>query len=208
MIPIKVDIVGGSLAGLSTAISIKEHDPSIDVTVHEKYRTIGYNHEGRRCGEAHTVEREWSKWKPEEHSVFAQITHGTLSIGTHQYTSTKPPGVGYILNRQEFICQLARDAEKKHVVLSTGDKVASVDDLDGAYIVDASGCPSTLKRELGFKTKYAGATYQQTLQDANCFTTDAIQVFFMKNMGYYWIFPRDPKKHEMNIGVGMLGKLR
>jgi protoporphyrinogen oxidase len=34
----KVDIVGGGIAGLSTAISIKENNKSIDVTVHEKYK--------------------------------------------------------------------------------------------------------------------------------------------------------------------------
>ena len=41
---IKVDIVGGSLAGLSTAISLKENDNSIKVVVHEKHKKIGYNH--------------------------------------------------------------------------------------------------------------------------------------------------------------------
>ena len=36
-----VDIIGGSLSGLSSAISLKEHDSTIHVTVHEKYKTIG-----------------------------------------------------------------------------------------------------------------------------------------------------------------------
>ena len=70
MILIQVDIVGGSISGLSTAISLKQHDKSIDVIVHEKYKKIGYNHEGRRCGEAHSIENEWKKWKPIGKSVF------------------------------------------------------------------------------------------------------------------------------------------
>ncbi|MCK5258742.1 MAG: NAD(P)-binding protein, partial [Thermoplasmatales archaeon] len=41
---IKVDIVGGSISGLSTAISLKEHNESITVIVHEKHKKIGYNH--------------------------------------------------------------------------------------------------------------------------------------------------------------------
>ena len=70
MILIQVDIVGGSISGLSAAISLKQHDKSIDVIVHEKYKKIGYNHEGRRCGEAHSIESEWKKWKPIGKSVF------------------------------------------------------------------------------------------------------------------------------------------
>lgn len=203
----QVDIVGGSLSGLSTAISIKEHNPSIEVVVHEKYKTIGYNHEGRRCGEAHNVENEWSRWKPEKKSIFDEITQGSVSIGKHGYSATRSPGVAYILNRQEFICQLARDAEKRNVRICTGDYIKSVNDLDGTYIVDASGCPSTIKRELGLGTGHVGVTYQQTLQDANCFRDDSIRLIFMENLGYYWVFPRDPEKREMNIGVGTLGNL-
>jgi flavin-dependent dehydrogenase len=207
MVGMQVDIVGGSLSGLSAAISIKEHDPSIDVVVHEKYKTIGYNHEGRRCGEAHTVEREWDKWKPMEKSVFNQITKGSVIAGKRTYNATKPKGTAFILNRQEFICQLARDAENHHVTLCTGDRIKSVDDLDSTYIIDATGCPSSIKRELGLGTGYVGITYQQTLQDANCFTNDAIQVIFTQDLGYYWIFPRDPENREMNVGVGFLGYL-
>jgi flavin-dependent dehydrogenase len=58
VILIKVDIVGGSIAGLSSALSIKENNESIDVVVHEKNKKIGYNHEGRKCGEAHSIEKE------------------------------------------------------------------------------------------------------------------------------------------------------
>ncbi|HVQ00055.1 MAG TPA: NAD(P)/FAD-dependent oxidoreductase [Candidatus Thermoplasmatota archaeon] len=204
MVPMLVDIVGGSLSGLSTAISIKERNPALDVVVHEKYKTIGHNHEGRRCGEAHTVEHEWSKWEPEPASIFDEITQGSVSIGKHYITAKRPPHVAFILNRQEFICQLARDAEKKNVHISTGDHIKSVHDLDGSFIVDASGCPSSIKRELGFGTGHVGVTYQQTLQDANCFRGDSIQLIFMENLGYYWVFPRDPTKREMNVGVGTL----
>ena len=203
----QVDIVGGSISGMSAAISIKEHNPSIDVVVHEKYKTVGYNHEGRRCGEGHTVEKEWAKWKPEKKSIFDEITLGSVSVGKNSFTATRPSGVAIILNRQEFICQLARDAEKRNVHISTGDHIKSVDDLDGTYIVDASGCPSSIKRAVGLGTGHVGVTYQQTLQDANCFRGDFIQLIYMEDLGYYWIFPRDPEKREMNVGVGTLGDL-
>src|SRR5512137_2931467 len=114
---IKVDIIGAGLSGLNTAITIKDHDPAIEVVVHEKYKEIGYNHEGRRCGEAHTVERDWTKWKPIGKSIYNTILNGEVVIGKKNYRAKRPPNTAFILNRQEFICQLARDAEKRGAVL-------------------------------------------------------------------------------------------
>ncbi|HIH00113.1 MAG TPA: NAD(P)-binding protein, partial [Thermoplasmata archaeon] len=103
----KVDIIGAGPGGLSTATSIKNHNPNIEVVVHEKYKDIGYNHEGRRCGEAHSVEREWKQWKPTGKSIFNRILTADIRIGKRHYVSEQPPDVIFILNRQEFICQLA-----------------------------------------------------------------------------------------------------
>jgi len=113
--------------------------------------------------------------------------------------------VGFILNRQEFIRQLAKDAEKRGAILQTNDKIKSVNDLDGDFIVDGSGCPSTVKRELKLGTGFIGTTYQQTLENASCFQPDTIKIFFVKSRGYFWIFPRDPEKKEVNLGVGFFG---
>ena len=203
---IKVDIVGGSISGLSSAISLKEHDQSIKVVVHEKYKKIGYNHEGRRCGEAHTVESEWEKWKPAEKSVFNTITMGEVIVGNKLVLFPRKPGTSFILNRQEFICQLAEKAEKLGAIIQTNDKIKTIYDLDGDYIIDASGCPSSIKKELGFKNNIIGVTYQQTLEDSNCFVSDTAKVVFSGDFSYFWIFPRDPEKKEINVGVGFFGK--
>jgi flavin-dependent dehydrogenase len=203
---IKVDIVGGSLSGLSTAISLKEHDPSIEVVVHEKYKTIGYNHEGRRCGEAHSLEREWTKWKPTGKSIFNQIRKGEVFVGKKRYEVHRLPGAAFILNRQEFVCQLARDAEKLGALICANERIKAVADLDGDFFVDASGCPSTIKRELGFNQGLKGATYQQTLEDTNCFVSDTVKIFYTSRFGYFWVFPRTPEKNEVNVGIGILGE--
>lgn len=205
MIAIKVDIVGGSLAGFSTAIALKEQDATIQVIVHEKYKEIGYNHEGRRCGEAHNVVGEWTKWKPEGSSIFNELHHAEVTVGKRHYHIQIPPGVGYMLNRQEFICQLARVAEKKGVEIHTNEKITSLDSLSGDYIVDASGCPSSIKRMLGIQQGFVGTAYQQTLQDSNSFIADTMKVMFTSHLGYFWIFPRNPQKQEINLGIGMLG---
>lgn len=205
MVSIQVDIIGGSLSGLSSAISLKEKDPTIKVIVHEKYKTIGYNYEGRRCGEVHTVIGEWTKWRPEVRSVFNELRHAEITIGRKQYQIQIPPGIAYVLNRQEFICQLARVAEERGAEVQTNEKITSLETLEGDYIIDASGCPSSVKRILGLKQEHVGTTYQQTIQNANCFTAGTMKVIFTSYLGYFWIFPRNPVKQEVNLGVGILG---
>ncbi|MCJ7570715.1 MAG: NAD(P)/FAD-dependent oxidoreductase [Candidatus Thermoplasmatota archaeon] len=200
----KVDIIGGSLSGLSTAISIKEHNRSINVVVYEKHKKIGYNHEGRRCGEAHTIEKEWSKWIPEKNSYYNEIKTGLVYLGEKKYKYTTKPGTAYILNRQEFICQLARKAEKLGVIIQTNHKIKSKNDLESDYIIDASGCPSTIKRELNLNKGLKGVTYQHTIEDSNCFISDTIKIYYIGEFGYYWIFPRNPEKKEVNVGIGFV----
>lgn len=205
MIIIKVDIVGGSLGGLSTAISLKQHNKAVNVIVHEKYKTIGYNHEGRRCGEAYSVGGEWAKWKPVGKSIFNNITKVETIVGNKHYASSREPDVFFMLNRQEFICQLAHEAERLGVIIKAGDMIKSIDELDGDYIVDASGCPSTIKRELGLNRGIKGITYQQTLEDCNWFVSNTLKLILNDySAGYFWIFPRNPEKKEVNLGVGFL----
>ena len=206
MIFIKVDIIGGSLSGFSSAISLKQQNPSIHVVVHEKYKTIGYNHEGRRCGEAHSVEREWAKWKPLRKSIFNDIYTIETIIGKKHHITHRAPGMSCMLNRQEFICQLARSAKKLGVVIQTDDKIKTIRDLDGDYIIDASGCPSSVKRELDIPMGFTGVTYQQTLEDSNAFVSDTVKIVFCGDFGYFWVFPRDPLKQEVNLGIGFMGK--
>jgi flavin-dependent dehydrogenase len=205
VIIIKVDIVGGSLSGLSTAISLKKHNKTIDVTVHEKYKTIGYNHEGRRCGEAFRAGGKWAKWKPDDKSIFNNITKFETIVGKKHYSISSKPGVIYTLNKQEFICQFAREAEELGVIISTQDKIKSVDTLDGDYIVDASGCPSTIKRELKLERGIKAISYQQTIENCNFFIPNLLKIIITDFCpGYFWIFPRNPEKREVNLGVGVV----
>jgi len=111
VIGIKIDVVGGSLSGLSAAISLKEHDRTITVFVHEKYKNIGYNPEGRRCGEAYRIEPLWNKWQPQKDVIFNEIKILEQIIGDERDSATLEPGTFMILNRQAFIRQLADTAE-------------------------------------------------------------------------------------------------
>lgn len=204
MICIQVDIVGGSIGGLSTAISLKEHDKAIAVVVHEKYKTIGYNPEGRRCGEAYRIASLWKKWQPRKDIIFNEIRTLEGVIGEKRFVQTVEPGTYMIFNRQAFIRQLADDAEDLGVEIITNDKISSVKDLGGDYIIDASGCPSTIKRELGLNKGIKGITYQQTLEDSNSYTPNTVKIIFMGISGFIWIFPRNPEKKEINVGLGIV----
>jgi flavin-dependent dehydrogenase len=202
VIDIKIDIVGGSIGGLSTAISLKEHDKSMNVVVHEKYKTIGYNPEGRRCGEAYRIQSLWKKWQPRKDIIYNQIKTLEGFLGEKRTVQSIEPGTYMILDRQAFIRQLADTAESLGVKTITADKVTSVHELDGDYIIDASGCPSTIKRELGMTRGMKGITYQQTLEDSNAYVAGTVKIFFIGISGFIWIFPRDPEKREINVGVG------
>jgi len=129
---------------------------------------------------------------------------GEGKIGKKNYKIPREPGTAFVLNRPEFICQLKRQAEKLGAIIQTNDKIKSFNDLDGDYIIDASGCPSTIKRELGFFKGIKGVTYQQTIENCNIFKSNTVKVYYMGKFGYFWIFPCDPKKKEVNLGVGCI----
>ena len=199
-----MDVIGGSLSGLSTAISLKQHNKSIDVIVYEKNKIIGYNNEGRRCGEAFLWRDECVKWKPVGKSIFNIITKVETIVGHKNYVLSD---ACFMLNRQEFICQLARQAESLGVMIKTDDMIKSINELEGDYIVDASGCPSVIKRELDLNRGIMGVGYQQTLEDCNRFVSNTVQVILTDYFpGYFWIFPRNPDKKEVNLGIGFSRK--
>ena len=202
----QVDIIGGSLAGLACAITLKKDNPSCDVIVHEKHRRIGFNHEGRRCAEAHTLLGSWAHWKPEPDAVFTDITHGEVFCGNKKQVFEQKPGTGVILNRQAFIAQLGRQAEEYDVHIHTNDKIVSSDELSSDYIVDASGCPSIIKRSWSRYPGLRGFSLQQTIVDSKVCRPNCIEMYFVGDFGYCWLFPRDISKSEVNVGLVMYGK--
>lgn len=205
MIIIKVDILGSGLSGLSTAISLKKHNKAIRVIIHEKNKKIGYNREGRRCGELFLLREDQKHLSPERNSIYNEIEYTEWILGNKKYVFPISLGTYYVLNKPEFICQLARKAERIGVEIQTGDTIKSITDLTGDFIVDASGCPSSIKRELNLNQGYQGFGYQQTLENYEHFSRNRYKIIFNGENGYYWIFPRNPIKKEINVGVGIFG---
>jgi flavin-dependent dehydrogenase len=198
----QIDIVGAGLSGLASAISLKENNHSIKVNIFEKNKKIGYNYDGKKCGEAHTVEKEWSKWIPDKKSYYNQINKAIVKTSnkTFRFQHNKR---AYILNRPEFICQLSRRAEELGVKINVNEKINKNYQLSGDYIIDASGCPSFFKKKYGINKGIKGIGYQETINNSNNFIKDTIQIWYKNEIGYFWIFPRDPIKKQINLGYAI-----
>jgi flavin-dependent dehydrogenase len=199
----QVDIIGGGLSGLATALSIKEHDSSVDVIVHEKYKRIGHNRDARKCGEAHSVESFSLKWKPLKKGIANSIHRGEIVVGNKTYVFERKPDTAWILDRPSFIESLGEKAKKKNVEFMLNDTIDDISSLSGDIIVDASGCPSIVKRNLGIPHRFVGLGFQQTIKDCSAFNDHTLKIIFDRNGGYYWLFPRHSKTREMNIGIGL-----
>lgn len=176
----------------------------MDVIIHEKHDTIGHNYDGRKCGEAHCIESFSLKWKPPKEAIASTIYCGKAIAGDKTFIVDRKPDTAWVLDRQEFIASLGKKARKMNINISLNDKISSIGSLTGDIIVDASGCPSVVKKELGLKTRYIGYGYQQTITHCSAFEPHTLKIIFEENGGYYWIFPRHPEKKEVNLGIGLL----
>jgi flavin-dependent dehydrogenase len=108
------------------------------------------------------------------------------------------------LNRQAFISHLGKTAQQLDIDTQLHDRISIDEDFNSDFVIDASGCPSTLKRKYGFNRGIKGVTLQQTLTDCNVFNPKTIRIYYSQKFGYYWIFPRDPKSKEVNVGIGFI----
>jgi flavin-dependent dehydrogenase len=109
-----------------------------------------------------------------------------------------------MLNRQAFIAQLGKQAEQLGVIIKTNSKITTIKELSSDYIIDASGCPSHVRKELSLHKGIIGMTYQQSIENCSHFTSNIMRIYLTADSGYYWIFPRDSQKKEVNLGMGMV----
>jgi len=198
----KIDIIGGGIAGLSAAIELKRINSNIKVIVHEKNSEIGFNHDARKCGEGYSYLKDYDVEEPTGKSIFSRIGKIELEIGDRKIFAKTDKT--YALNKPEFIKQIGKKAEKLGVEIYTNDKIRDFKKLDGNYIIDASGCPSFVKNKLGLKKGLMSIGYQQTIENSNVYSKNTMKFIFKSETGYYWIFPRDPNKNEVNVGVGVI----
>ncbi len=154
------------------------------------------------------MESEWDRWIPSKESIYSNILVGKTFVGEKSYILHRKPGTAFILNRPAFIKQLASEAESLGAVIQTNDRIKTVEELDGEYIIDASGSPGLVKKEFKLDRGIKAVAYQESIRDANCFKEDTVEIIysFRYGLGYYWIFPRNPEIKEVNVGVGFVGE--
>ena len=202
----QVDIIGGGISGLSAAIALKKNNPQAEVIVHEKHGEIGNNLDARKCGEAHSIESFSLRFAPPPGSVASMISEAETIVGRTTYRYQRTKDTAWILNRPVFISYLGNTALDLGVILQKNDRISDVAELSSDFIIDASGCPSPIRRKLHLPLRFVGVGYQETISDCSVFEPGLMKIVFDKRGGYFWVFPRRSEFREVNVGVGFFKK--
>jgi len=186
----KICIIGGSIAGLTTALELKRLDDNLDVTVFEEHTNIGEPVTGAEGFLAlHGIE------KPPDDCIDMSIEEVLFRFnfdGRPSRTYVVTPEDGFwVIDRTKYERMLADKCKSAGVDIKTGHK-ASIEKIESEtdLIVDASGAgPNS-----GF------FTLQYTVNDDFRYHLDkALFEFTPDLMGYYWILPKGPDL--ANVGV-------
>jgi len=188
----KIDIVGGSIAGLELARLLDGYD----VTVYEEHEQIG---QPLQCGEGffkhHGVEPpEWAD-KVEE-VWFRRISMDTLRpkdvVILHPWNL-------FFIDRPRYEQELAKMAKEAGAKIVTGRRVR-IGELEADLIVDASGHPS--QWDLEHKIRRKGGTAIQAIAEVDIGRDEPLVVLDWDPSfdGYFWMFYKGDGR--ANIGVG------
>ncbi|MDY6959743.1 MAG: NAD(P)/FAD-dependent oxidoreductase [Halobacteriota archaeon] len=186
----RICIVGGSIAGLTTALELKRLDENLDVTVFEEHSNIG---EPVTCAEGflalHGIE------KPPDDCIDMSIEEVLFRFnfnGRPSRTYVVTPENGFwVIDRTKYERTLAEKCASVGVDIKTGHK-ASIEKIEPEtdILVNASGADP----DSGF------FALQYTVNDDFRYHMDkALFEFTPDLMGYYWILPKGPDL--ANVGV-------
>lgn len=205
----RVEVVGGSVAGLSAAWELAERGRT--VRVWEEHRDPG---RFDACGEAWTEPQLCPLPKTPEHGFVQRLEgfmmHAWPAPGEH-VRARLPVREAYISYRDQVQRSWVELLAKRGVEVRTGQRVMPRD-LDrlaeGAEaVVDASGWPSVSAQRFGFLEAFRApllAFYANVpLQDARFplgWLHAVVPSHFSTYSGYTWVFPRPDG--IANVGVG------
>ena len=186
----KVCIIGGSIAGLTTALELKRLDDNLDVTVFEEHADIG---EPVTCAEGflalHGID------KPPDDCIDMNIEEVLFRFnfdGRPSKTYVVTPEDGFwAIDRTKYERMLADKCTSVGVDIKTGHK-ASIEKIESEtdLIVNASGA--------GSNSGFFALQYTVS-DDFEYHLNKALFEFTPDLMGYYWILPKGPDL--ANVGM-------
>ena len=210
-------ILGGGLAGLSTALHINKGK----TLILEKKKQTG---QPVLCAEgigSHVLKQ--LNIKPETEYVANTIQKIRITFPNNKTKTIQLKHLkGYILHRDKFEQYLARECIKKGVTIRNNAKFLKYDqkqrhviyDYGGIQyitktniVVDATGIQACVGKNIGMNLKLKKedicTCIQKTIQDNNI-NDDVIQLYLGKQIapgGYAWVFPKG--NHIANVGLGI-----
>jgi digeranylgeranylglycerophospholipid reductase len=199
----KIQIIGGSVAGLGAAFEILKHDASLDVTVYEKNTTVkNYTCAG---GVSRFLLQRLNLEIP-KCTVASQIrTLRIFSPNACWETKCKNSCYGYVLHRDLFHDYLAKEIIRLGGKIRLGYNVEKLDET-ADVIVAADGLNGISRKLLRLK--------QPSLEDIHVgiqvraklgnHPRDCISLYFgsLAPKGYTWIFP-DGVPDRFRVGLGV-----
>jgi digeranylgeranylglycerophospholipid reductase len=191
-----IEVIGGSVAGLSAALELKKriHD---DVVVYEEHPDFGKPLKCAECWVDH-----YGVGTPPEQFIKYSITHLVLKLGNRQMAIKTTGSYGmWMIDRPAYEKWLAERCEEEGVLLESGRRV-KISELEGDLIVDASGCPSEYSREFDVPVRASRAVQCRAEGDFSQLAGKILAEPSFDFIGYYWIFPIS--NDEANVGIGEL----
>lgn len=200
----KVAIVGGSLAGLELAHTLKGLDQRNDFEVHlfEEHATIG---SPLKCAEGFVGLGGVSRPDPnvienDIRTIDVRFLDDKLRIRNRVHIPTN--GRVWVIDRMRNEQRLAACCLAGGVRMHLGRRVR-ITELQSLFdlIVDASGCPSVSARSRGNQMRVPSIAIGKTVSgDFRGFHHQMLVDFTPLFSGYFWVFPKS--RSLANVGLG------
>lgn len=200
----RIAVIGGSLAGLEFANTLKGLDHHNDFEIHlfEEHPTIG---QPLRCAEGLILFHDLPAPNPnvvlnEIDTVLVRFLDNELRI--LDTVAIQVQGKAWLIDRPLNERILAASCKERGIDLSLGQRV-SISEISGSYdfVVDASGWPSEYGALLGAKSLPPSiGVGGEIASDFSAFNHHFIIDFSPLFPGYFWIFPKN--RNLANVGLG------
>lgn len=197
----KIEVIGGSIAGLEFARRLKalDREDLFRVTVYEEHARIG---DAVRCAEGWVYAPGIGE--PPHDCVRMAIHEGVLRFLDAGYQvidqiETPLSGRAWVVDRPTYERRLAQECLECGVEVVTAARKTILECAERAdLVVDGSGCPSQFQRECGRPTLPAIGFQYELAGDFSIFSHRLTTDVMAGQLGF-WVFPKGTDR--ANVGV-------